>query len=451
VKSTSFLLLSLLCGGTLSAQLTITPGAQFSILSDTKLTLKNIDLINNGNFLVATTNPISFTGDASSFIGGDQAVRFVKLEINKTRNQPVFLHRTISVGDGVFFSAGFLDLNGFDIDLETTGHLDGEREDSRVIGSNGGNVIFSTNLNTPTRSNPANLGVIITSDQNLGNITIKRGHQLQVNPSNSGNSILRYYDISPVNNTNLNATLRLNYFEGELNGNDENSLALFKSDDGVNWSNQGFTSKDAKNNFVEKTGIGSFSRWTLFSNNSVLPVHFIAFNEYCQGDKVVVNWKTAQEQNSSHFNIERSSDGIRWTVIGTLPSANNSNTERSYSFTDNNPLQNSFYRIALYDLDGKVQYTNVIQSFCTITEMFTVWPNPTHDAVFINIVTSNESQAVIKVFDSKGTLVKIEKTKILSGSNQLRTDMRLLSNGVYSLHVDWNNGQIEKAVQIVKQ
>jgi len=83
--------------------------------------------------------------------------------------------------------------------------------------------------------------------------------------------------------------------------------------------------------------------------------------------------------------------------------------------------------------------------------MFTVWPNPTHDAVFINIVTSNESQAVIKVFDSKGTLVKIEKTKILSGSNQLRTDMRLLSNGVYSLHVDWNNGQIEKAVQIVKQ
>jgi hypothetical protein len=101
------------------------------------------------------------------------------------------LHKTISVGNGIFFTSGFLDLNGFDVDLETTGHLDGEREDSRVIGSNGGNVIFSTNLNAPTGSNPANLGALITSDQDLGNVTIKRGHQSQANIPGAGASVLR--------------------------------------------------------------------------------------------------------------------------------------------------------------------------------------------------------------------------------------------------------------------
>jgi Secretion system C-terminal sorting domain len=451
MKSKVLILLPLLWTVTLSAQLTITPGAQFSVFSDTKLTLQNTDLINNGNLLLATTSPVSFTGDASSFIAGDQVVRFFKLEINKSGNQSVSLHKTISIGSGVFFVSGFLDLNGFDLDLETTAHLDGEREGSRVIGSNGGTVVFPTNLNVPTSANPGNLGIFISSDQNLGNITIRRGHQAQLNGNGLSNSILRYYDIIPANNTNLNATLRFNYFDGELNGINENSLVLFKSDDAINWSAQGFTSRDATTNFVEKTGINSFSRWTLSSLNSPLPVGFILFNAKCEGNKVLVTWKTAQEQNSSHFNIERSSDGTHWTVISNLPAAGNSASERSYSFTDNNPVQNANYRIGEYDLDGRVQYTSIVPSSCNMTDRFSLWPNPVHEMVFINIITGNESQAMIKVFDSKGALVKKQTTTVLQGSNQLSVDIRSLANGVYSLHVDWNHGQIQKAIQVIKQ
>ena len=125
MKSKLLVLLSLLFACAVSAQLTITPGAQFSIFSDTKLTLQNTDLVNNGNFLVATTSPVSFTGNASSFIGGDGAIRFFNLEIKKTSDQSVSLQKAISFGNGVFFTSGFLNLNGFDLDLETTGHLDG--------------------------------------------------------------------------------------------------------------------------------------------------------------------------------------------------------------------------------------------------------------------------------------------------------------------------------------
>jgi hypothetical protein len=451
MKSKFLVLLQLLWTCTLSAQLTITPGAQFSIFSDTKLTLQNTDLINNGNFLVATTSPVSFAGDASSFIGGDEAVRFFKLEINKTGNQSVSLHKTISIGSGVFFTAGFLNLNGFDLDLETTAHLDGERENSRITGANGGQVLFSSVLNAPAGANPGNLGAIITSSQNLGNVIIKRGHQAQANGSGLSNSILRYYDIVPGNNTDINATLRFNYFNGELNSINENSLVLFKSDNAINWSAEGFTSRDATANFVEKTGIGSFSRWTLSSIDNPLPVRFILFNANCEGNKVLITWKTAQEQNSSHFNIERSADGIRWTVISSLPAAGNSNTESSYSYTDNNPVQNSYYRIAEHDLDGRVQYTSILRSSCNATDVFNLWPNPTHDMIFINIVAANESQAMIKVFDSKGALAKVQKATVLQGSNQISIDMKSLANGVYHLSTEWNNGQMKKTVQVLKQ
>jgi hypothetical protein len=452
MKIKFFVLLPLLSSFSVSAQIAITPGAQFSIFGDTKLTLQNTDLINNGNFLVATTSPISFTGDASSFIGGDQAVRFFKLEINKTGNQSVSLHKTISVGEGVFFTAGFLDLNGFDVDLETTGHLDGEREDSRVIGSNGGAVLFSTHLNTPTGSNPANLGVIITSDQDLGNVIIRRGHQSQVNIPGAAASVLRNYDILPSNNANLNATVRFKYFNGELNGLNENSLVFFKSDDGINWSVLGFTSRDTVANFAEKTGIASLSRLTLStSNNSPLPVVFILFNAKCEGNKVVLTWKTAQEQNSDYFNIERSTDGSHWTVIGNMPASGNSGNEKTYSFTDNSPVQNAFYRIAEYDLDRRAQYTSVIRSSCSTPDVFSLRPNPFHDFVFVNLVASNESQATIKVFDSKGALVKVQRTNVLQGSNQIRIDLKSMTNGVYHLEIDWNDGQMKKAVHVIKQ
>jgi Secretion system C-terminal sorting domain len=450
MKTKFLLLLPLLSVYSVSAQLTVTSGAEFFVNGDIPLTLKNTDLINNG-ILAGGINPTFFTGDASSSISGSGSLRLFQLQVNKTGNQSVILQKSIDVVNSVVFTSGFLDLNGFNIDLETTGRLDGEQENSRIRGTNGGQVLFRTVLNAPAGANPGNLGAVITSGQDLGNVTIKRGHQSQVNGSGIGTSILRYYDISPTNNTNLNATLRFNYFDAELNNLDESSLVLFKSENTTNWLNQGFTSRNTTGNFVEKTGISSFSRWTLSNVNNPLPVQFILFNVKCEGNKVVVTWKTAQEQNSSRFDIERSSDGIRWTVIGNLPAAGNSITERSYSFTDTSPVQNSYYRIAEYDLDGRVQYTSQLRSSCNTTDAFSLWPNPFHDLLFINIVAGNESQAMIKIFDSKGALVKVQRAIVLQGSNQLNVNMNSMASGVYQLLIDWNNGQTRKTVQILKQ
>jgi hypothetical protein len=70
---------------------------------------------------------------------------------------------------------------------------------------------------------------------------------------------------------------------------------------------------------------------------------------------------------------------------------------------------------------------------------------------FINITTENTSQVMIKIFDSKGSLVKMQSDMILQGSNLFSVDMKLLVSGVYSVSIVWNNGQIKKAVQVLKQ
>ena len=183
----------------------------------------------------------------------------------------------------------------------------------------------------------------------------------------------------------------------------------------------------------------------------VLPLRFISFNANCDKNKVSLTWKTTQEQNTSHFDIERSAEGIRWTVIGNLPAAGTNNTETHYSFTDNDPVQNSFYRIAEHNLNGRVQYTNVLRSSCNPVTTFSLWPNPVSDRIFINIVTDHPSPVMIKVFDGKGALIKMQRATVVRGSNQLSVDMTSLAGGVYSLYANWNDGQIKKTMMVFKQ
>jgi hypothetical protein len=102
-------------------------------------------------------------------------------------------------------------------------------------------------------------------------VIIKRGHESQVIGGAAGNSLFRYYDIIPTSNTSLNATLRFNYFDGELGTLDETTLVYFKSDDSTNWAIQGFTSSNSLDKFCRKKqlsvlfpGGGRFPISTLF-------------------------------------------------------------------------------------------------------------------------------------------------------------------------------------------
>ena len=88
---TILLLLLLFSRGTISAQLTITPGADFHLSGNALLTLRDIDLVNNGSFTTGNSM-VSFSGNSTSAISGTQPVQFYETEINKTSRGSVSLH-----------------------------------------------------------------------------------------------------------------------------------------------------------------------------------------------------------------------------------------------------------------------------------------------------------------------------------------------------------------------
>jgi hypothetical protein len=430
------------------AQLQFSSGINWKSSAGTYVVLDNMSLQHDAAS-ASLDNIFKFTGNMTASINGGSLPLFTNIEVALTGTAKIILQRTININQGLSFQSGLIDLNNNNIDLGTMGAINGESETSRIVGDNGGYIQIMSTLNSPSSLNPGNLGVMFTSSQNFGSTVIRRGHQSQSIANHQ--SINRYFDISPANNTLLNATLRFTYFDAELNGIDENTILLWKSPDNVNWNEIGFDSRSTITNYVEKTGIGDFSRWTLQLPSNALPVTFVYIRASCTGGKILISWKTAQEINSSHFDIERSPNGINWTPIGTIPSSGNSLTEKTYTYSDTNPLPaNGFYRIAEYDQTGRVLYTTVSRANCDRKDGIKVWPNPVEQTAWLSINLSVSSSAIIKLYDAKGSLVFIRSTFLAPGNNQLPILMGSLPAGIYELRVQYGAGLL-KTFKLVKQ
>jgi hypothetical protein len=429
-----------------SSQLYIGPGAQVRLAGNAQITLKDADLINNGSFS-AGSSLVHFSGSADAIVSGAQPVQFFSIQINKEGGHSVILHRGVGVDNHVLFVQGLIDLNGQNLDLGGSGLLSGETETARVVGPAGGEVLFNTVLNAPSGASPGNLGFLISSTQNLGNVLVRRGHQLH---STLG-GISRYYKIIPANNASLNATLRFRYFDAELNSLSESNLVQWRTADGVNWVEQGFSSRDAVTNYVEKTGIDAFSTWTLAPSAIGLPVIFSGFKLQCRNGMISLEWKTAQEVNSSHFEIERNT-GLGWTGIGTLPAAGNSSTEKIYSFTDNNSSAGAQYRIAQYDVDRKVKYTSILRADCGVDkDALQAWPNPFSQVFTIRIDARRKSAAQLRVADARGAVIMSRQINLERGLNQFELDLQKAAAGTYMVTVEWAGGQEVKTMRLIKQ
>lgn len=203
--------------------LTITNGGNLVVNGAANIVVNDGGFSNAGAFN-AGSGTVTFTGTSVANITGTSPTSFYNFLIDKSSR--IGLLRNIDVINSLTLGNGIIDLNGFDINLGTTGNIIGERPASRVIGPAGGFLIRSVLLTAPVKVNPGNIGVEITTTSNPGLTVIKRGHQpLQL--SGGGIGIQRFFDVSAANNTGANSTLRFYYFDEELGSVAENELTVY--------------------------------------------------------------------------------------------------------------------------------------------------------------------------------------------------------------------------------
>ena len=446
-----------------AAQLNISAGGRLTTSGNVSVVLNNLDFVNNGTFS-GSGSSMKFTGNQNSSIAGSSATDFGILEVAKT-NAKIILGKNIGIASSINFISGLLDLNSYNIALQSNAYLAGESEVARIIGANGGYIEISQTLNGPFAANPGNLGAIITSSANLGNVIVRRGHVPQSGTGLAA-SIQRFYSIIPQNNTGLDAILRLKYFEAELNGQNENAAVLYQSSDAVNWTNLSQTTRNTNANYVEKTGVNTLMLQTLANDAINEPVTGLVFSaKRKKPSEVELTWTTMTESNMLGFEVQRKLDNeadfTATTFVNTKAPGGNSTGSLTYLLIDPNAYTGtSYYRLKIVDQSNGFSYSDIksvsgkskkIGNLVTFNETdtvavsaaaaraeapvetskkLTVGPNPNNGNCWF-IVSGISRQTTASLFTIDGKM--LSQFKVDNLQQQKITDLR---SGIYILKVE---------------
>ena len=168
------------------------------------------------------------------------------------------------------------------------------------------------------------------------------------------------------------------------------------------------------------------------------------FTSNVYGKTVHLDWQTASEVNTSHFVVERSSDGVRFEDIGKVDAAGNSSERKSYAFQDKDAMNMNankiFYRLKMLDNDKKVTYSKVLPVHKRGEKQLLVYPNPAVDNLKLLIHSLDRQHVVVNIFDESGRKVYSQSVNIAAGNNSHIINVASFSKGSYYINVEAENG-----------
>lgn len=191
--------------------------------------------------------------------------------------------------------------------------------------------------------------------------------------------------------------------------------------------------------------------WMEFSMtvaNSPTPVKFVYFNAQCENGGANLKWKTAAEENSFRFSVQKSTDGANWSEIGTVAAAGQATEEKNYAFTDKTTGQ-GFYRIVEYDYNGQTTMSTIVKSSCSAKTEISLYPNPSSGNVALSVAQQQRTSLSVEVIDSRGVLVQKKTLQLPAGASSIPLSMDNYADGIYTVIARYD-GEM-KTLKLIKR
>jgi len=190
-----------------------------------------------------------------------------------------------------------------------------------------------------------------------------------------------------------------------------------------------------------------------------LPVELTSFTASVIGSKVKLNWQTATEINNYGFEIERASLSASplqvWEKIGFVNGNGNSNSQKSYSFTDENISTGKYsYRLKQIDNDGTFEFSSTIEVDLGIPKEFQLsqnYPNPFNPMTKIHYTLPVEAQVTLQLYSITGELLEsLVSENQTTGSYTIDFDGSNYASGTYIYRLVANDFVQTKKMTLIK-
>lgn len=167
---------------------------------------------------------------------------------------------------------------------------------------------------------------------------------------------------------------------------------------------------------------------TVYDPGAALPVKLVSFDgRLLSSGAVELSWKTATEENSAFFAVERSADNGQFTEIGRVAA---NGVGSAYRFNDTNPEKGiNTYRLRQEDKNGRDSYSNTISVKRSTRNAITLSPNPSSGWIQVSTQTPASGSQWVQVFTINGIPVYGKQ----HAGNHFTLDLSQLPNGIYLL------------------
>lgn len=268
-----------------------------------------------------------------------------------------------------------------------------------------------------------------------------------------------YFDITDAN-TAMQIDMIFDKSEGGLSGsagNATNYVLLYRSGQSGNWQSISTASSASSdsiifNNVVVATYQDGY--YTLGSTNlqaSPLPVKLVRFDVNTQGMYVNLSWITATEQNSDHFQLQKSFDGKHFKTFKTIKAAGESFQTKNYQATDPSPFYPvTYYRLNQVDITGETSLSSVklVQLDKNKSFEITPFPNPANSEVTINVITDQQRDLRFILFNPSGKRIAEKTETVQPGRDQVIINLENYPSGWYWLQVYSGKHKFSKKIYL---
>jgi hypothetical protein len=182
-----------------------------------------------------------------------------------------------------------------------------------------------------------------------------------------------------------------------------------------------------------------------FCSALILPLDLVHFSGTQKGESFLLNWRTAHEENTRHFTIERSAANGNFVRLGQVNAFGLANN--NYSFIDHQPLAGiSNYRLLITGEDGKNSYSKIIVRDGSSVQQPGVYPRMItgHEPVYI-VHPPAATPAVVQVLNMQGIVLRT--IPVARGAVQTIAYLGALPAGSYLVVYNY---QSRYAVKVLK-
>lgn len=190
--------------------------------------------------------------------------------------------------------------------------------------------------------------------------------------------------------------------------------------------------------------------------NNILPVELTSFSASYINQYINLNWKTATEVNNFGFDIERSSNKKEWEKIGFVNGKGNNSSITEYSYVDKSPLpaEKSYYRLKQIDIDGKKEYSEIIEIIknkVSDYKLFDNYPNPFNPSTNIKFSLPENSNVVLDIYNAIGEKVeRLINENLSAGTHLYNWNAKGFASGIYYYSVTAGNFHSVKKMILIK-